>query len=126
MTRHDAALPPAFSLLKSEFNEFLFAPIGDENDPEALTLLSAFSREDIDPWQQAARLAQMPKELASRNLAAILAALPDQFQSPTEAQYVADRLIALLPRRASLTVRLSAGARQILARVSQTVAQRLR
>ncbi len=126
MKSRDAVLPPAFSLLKSEFNDFLFAPIGDEDDPEALTVLSAFTREGIDPWRQAARLAQMPKEPATRNLAEILAALPDRPWSTTEAQHVADRLIKLLPRPLSLTARLSAATRQILARVSQTVTQRLR
>lgn len=126
MKRHDAALPPAFSLLKSEFNDFLFAPIGDDGDPGPLTVLSAFSRESIDPWRQAARLAQMPKELAVRDLAATLTALPDRSRSTTEAQHVADRLIALLPRPPSLSARLSATARHILTKVSRTVSQRLR
>jgi hypothetical protein len=113
MTRRSAALPPAFSLLKSEFNDFLFAPIGDEDDHRALTLLSALSREGIDPWQQAAKLKRLPRELATRNLASILAALPDRARSATEARLAADRLMALLPRRRSRKLGVAATLRRV-------------
>lgn len=108
MTRPDPTLPAAFSLLNSEFNDFLYAPVGDEADHRPLTVLSAFSREGIDPWQQAAKLRQLPREQATQKLASMLVALPDRARSTSEAQFAADRLIALLPRRAPPRARLSA------------------
>ncbi len=101
MGRRDAALPSPFSLLKSEFNDFLFAPIGAEDDEGALTVLSAFSRQDIDPWQKAAQLRRLPRDVAAQNLAAIIAALPGEPRSLGQSQAIADQLIALLPRRPS-------------------------
>jgi len=119
VTRHGAALPPAFSLLNSEFNDFLFAPVGGDGDHGTLTVLSAFSREGIDPWQQAARLRQLPKALATRNLASMLAALPDGARSATEAQRAADRLIELLPRLPSRKARVASA----MQRVRRTLAR---
>lgn len=123
MTRPDPTLPAAFSLLKSEFNDFLFAPVGDETDHRPLTVLSALSREGIDPWQQAAALRQLPREQATRNLASILAALPDRARSTGEAQLAADRLIDLLPRRPSRQARLSALGRRLRTTWSRMVSR---
>ncbi|HEY3917348.1 MAG TPA: hypothetical protein VGL83_06130 [Stellaceae bacterium] len=113
-------------MLQSEFNDFLFAPVGDQSDPQTPTVLSAFSREGIDPWQQAAKLRQLPKELAARNLASILAALPDRPRSVSEAQLAADRLIALLPGRPSLKLRLALAARAIQTGFARAVFHRSR
>jgi hypothetical protein len=51
-----------YSLLDSEFNDFLFAPIGEEGNEMLLSVLSALARLGVDPWQEAARLSQLPKE----------------------------------------------------------------
>jgi hypothetical protein len=123
MRARAAALPPAFSLLKSEFNDFLFAPVGEEDDHRTLTVLSALSCEGIDPWQQAARLRQLPREAATRNLASILAALTDRPCSETEARLAADRLIALLPRRASRRARFVTVARRMRRAVARLVSR---
>jgi hypothetical protein len=111
MRRYDSALPPAFSLLRSEFNDFLFASIGEEDERRSLTVLSAFSREGLDPWQEAARLGKLPSETAQRNLACIIAALPNGPPSMAEALTIAGRLVAFLPQRPSLRTRLSAALR---------------
>lgn len=110
--RRDAQLPAEFSLLKSEFNAFLFAPIGGDNDHRAPTVLSAFSRAAIDPWQEAARLQELPREQAIRDLASILAALPDSPRSTPDARLAAHRLIGLLPCRGSLKARVAAASRR--------------
>jgi hypothetical protein len=91
------ALPPAFSLLNSEFNDFLFAPIGAEGNDMALTVLSALARLGIDPWQESARLAQLSTEKATQRLTAIVSGLPDGGWAPADAGAIAARLIALLP-----------------------------
>lgn len=45
-----------YSLPNSEFNAFVFAPIGEERNGMLLSVMSALARRDIDPWQEAARL----------------------------------------------------------------------
>jgi hypothetical protein len=121
MRKPAVSLPDAFSLLKSEFNDFLFAPVGgDEDDRRTLTVLSALTRAGIDPWQHAARLRQLPRESAVGALASIFATLRDQPLSSTEAEHAAERLIGLLPRRPSRRARFAAraaGMRDALARL---------
>jgi hypothetical protein len=50
------ALPERFSLLHSDLNGFLFAPIGKEESGVPLSVLSALTRLDLDPWAEGARL----------------------------------------------------------------------
>ena len=45
------------SRLGSEFDDFLYAPIGEDRNGMLLSVLSALARLDIDPWQEAAKLA---------------------------------------------------------------------
>jgi len=49
-------LQPQFSLIHSEFNEFLFASVGEEKNGVELTALSALTRLGFDSWREAARL----------------------------------------------------------------------
>lgn len=98
----EAALPPAFSLLKSEFNDFLFAPIGEENNNTVLTVLSAFARLGVDPWQEAARLGQLSTDKATHRLTAIISGLPKGLWAESDVETIAARLVGLLPmKRAS-------------------------
>jgi hypothetical protein len=100
----DAVPPPAFSPLTSEFNEFLFAPIGDENNNAVVTVLSAFARLGTDPWQESARLARLPRQAAVRRLTSIIAELPNGSWPRSEAGTIASRLVELLPRKRVLPV----------------------
>ena len=95
----EATLPPAFSLLKSEFNDFLFAPIGEEGNHAVLTVLSALARLGIDPWQESALLVQLSKDAATQRLTSIIAGLPNGSWAPSDANTIAARLIALLPAK---------------------------
>ncbi|MGE5766325.1 MAG: hypothetical protein ACM35H_04005 [Bacteroidota bacterium] len=70
-------LRPEYSLGHSEFNDFLFASIGEEGSGPQLTVLSALARLGMDPWQEAARLAALPKEAATAALTATIARLPE-------------------------------------------------
>jgi hypothetical protein len=99
MRGREATLPPQFSLLQSEFNDFLYAPIGAERNDSVLSVLSALARTGIDPWQEAARLAQLSKALATQRLTAIIAGLPDGQWAQTETGAIAARLIELLPAK---------------------------
>jgi hypothetical protein len=44
------ALRPEYSLVHSEFNDFLFAFVGEEKSGLQLTVLSALARLGLDPW----------------------------------------------------------------------------
>jgi hypothetical protein len=62
-------LAARFSLLHSDLNDFLFASVGDEQNGMPLSVLSALTRLGVDPWEEAARLAALPKALAVEAMA---------------------------------------------------------
>ena len=66
------------SALAPEFDDFLFASIGEDSNGVLLSVLSALARLDVDPWHEAASLAQLPGTTATRRLASLIAALPDR------------------------------------------------
>ena len=121
MDRHKAALPAAFSLLNSEFNDFLFAPV-DNDEGRPLSVLSALTRAGLDPWQQAARLRRLPRDAAIETLASMLATLPGRTCSVAETRDAASRLIALLPPQPSAKTRLA----RAMSRVHGAIALLLR
>ena len=82
----------------SKFNDFLFAPIGEDRNGLLVSVLSGLARSDTDPWQEAARLAELPGETAAQRLASLIGALPDGGASYPESRTIAARLVALLPR----------------------------
>ncbi|MGA8708659.1 MAG: hypothetical protein WB646_16930 [Steroidobacteraceae bacterium] len=87
-------------LLGSEFEPFLLAPIGEDNNGMVLTVLSALARLNVDPWEVSATLARLPGDTATRKLASLIAALPNRAQAITDSATIAARLITLLPNRA--------------------------
>jgi hypothetical protein len=88
------------SVLGSEFDDFLFAPIGEDRNDMPLSVVSALARLDIDPWQEADKLARLPGETATQRLASLIAALPDGPSAHRDPGTIAARLIGLLPRQA--------------------------
>jgi hypothetical protein len=80
----------------SQFDRFLFAPL-HENGETPLSVLSALARQDIDAWQEAARLAQLPKDHAVNSLASTIWKSNSERWSPSEASITAARLVELLP-----------------------------
>ncbi len=83
----------------TEFDAFLYATIADERDGEPLTVLSALARQDVDPWDEAARLARLPLEAATLSLRKIIGALAPSSAVRPDSGATAARLIALLPHR---------------------------
>jgi hypothetical protein len=83
----------------SEFDQFLYAPIAEEHSGMLLSVLSALARMNLDPWDEAARLARLPRATATSYLTTLIAALPEGPEARTDAGALAERLIALLPRR---------------------------
>jgi hypothetical protein len=101
------------SVLAPEFDDFLFAPIGEDRNGMLLSVVSALARLDVDPWQEAANLARLPGATATRRLASLIAALPDRPSAHLDPGTIAAPLIARLPQPAGSTVPL----RQTLRRV---------
>jgi hypothetical protein len=87
--------------LGSEFDDFLFAAIGDTAAGTSLSVASHLARLDLDPWQEAASLASMPAAAAGERLAELLDQLTDPAVKPCNSQVTALRLIILLPRHAA-------------------------
>jgi len=93
------ALPAEFSLLDSEFGDFLFATVGEERTGVPLSVLSAFTRLGLDPWLEAARLSDLPKGFAIATLSGLIARLPVGRWELSETRGIAARLVEFLPRR---------------------------
>ena len=89
------------SFFRPEFDDFLYAPIGTDRNEMPLSVLSALSRLDVDPWREAAELSELPKGVATQRLASLIARLPGGRWPLAEATAIADRLIQLLPHRGS-------------------------
>jgi hypothetical protein len=83
--------------MNPEFNNFLFAPVREEQNGMVLSVISGLTRLDIDPWTEAARLSALPKAIAAQTLAPTIARLAGGGAELFDARKVADRLISLLP-----------------------------
>ena len=81
---------------ESQYDAFLFASVCETNEM-TLSVLSVLARQDVDPWQEAARLAQLPRDQAISSLASQIRKSKSQRWSPSEASKLAVRLIELLP-----------------------------
>jgi hypothetical protein len=97
-------LRPEYALGHSEFNAFLFAPVGEDKAGYPLTVLSALARLGFDPWGEAARLSNLSVEAAVQALAATIARLPEGDWKASDTAGIAARLVACLPRRGVLPI----------------------
>jgi hypothetical protein len=88
----------SLSTLPSAYDDFLYAPIGESSNGALLTVLSVLARQNLDPWSEAADLSRMPQDTAARRLISMITVSPVQSAAADQAA-IADRLIALLPRR---------------------------
>src|ERR1700730_4868232 len=84
--------------LTSTYNHFLFAPICEEANGMQLSVLSALARMDVDPWEEATRLAAMPKPTAQGALVSTLDRVLGKSRNPSETEVIAARLVQLLPQ----------------------------
>ena len=88
-----------YSLQHSDLNGFLFAEVGVEASGMTLSVLSTLARLDVDPWQEAGRLAKLPRLTAVNWLAGTIARMPSSLWSLADATVIAGRLVSLLPPR---------------------------
>ena len=89
---------PTVSSFTSRYDHFLFAPICEEANGMQLSVLSALARMDVDPWDEATRLAAMPKAIAVRTLASTVGRVLGKSRNPSEMEVIAARLVQLLPQ----------------------------
>jgi len=94
-------LRPEYSLGHSEYNAFLFASVGEERPGRQLTVLSALTRLGFNAWDEAARLSDLPKDAAARELATTIGRLPEEDCKASEAEGIAAHLVDSLPRRSA-------------------------
>jgi hypothetical protein len=99
VVRSVAIVTPGASVtfFRPEFNDFLYAPIGADGNDMPLSVLSALSRMNVDPWKEAAELSELPKDTATQRLASLIARMPGGRWALADARIIADRLIELLP-----------------------------
>jgi hypothetical protein len=98
-TKRPLAIPP----LRPEFEEFLYSSIGEFNDETPSSVLSALARQNLDPWEEAAHLAQLPRESAILRLTPMISSVTSGL-SAGRAPVTAARLVDLLPRPDSFNI----------------------
>ena len=94
------------SFFRSEFDNFLYAAIGADSNEMPLSVLSALTRLNLDPWQEAAELSELPKDTAAERLETLIARLPGGPWAQADLGAIARRLITLLPRLSNSTLPL--------------------
>jgi hypothetical protein len=102
------------SNLTLDFDNFLFERIDKNSEGTPISVLSVLARLGVDPWEEAARLAQLPRLAAAKSLASMIAAaMPGAPSACLDAGSVSDHLISLLPSPPVVTVlpRLKSGVR---------------
>ena len=87
--------PSAFGVT-DKYNDFLFAPISEQANGMQISVLSALARMNVDPWEEAARLATMSAGEAEWTLVATLNKVPGRTWSLSESEGIAKRLVQRL------------------------------
>ncbi len=82
--------------LAPQYDAFLCASLCDDNELR-LDVLSMLTRQDVDPFQEAGRLARLSQAQAINSLASKIWKSNSERWSPSEASLLAIRLIQLLP-----------------------------
>jgi hypothetical protein len=90
--------------LGSEFDDFLFTPLGEDQNGLPLSVVSLLARLNLDPWQEARNLAELPGEVAARRMAASLDSVADPILRTAITECVVLRALARLPRRMSVAI----------------------
>lgn len=107
-----------FSTLSAKFDDFLFAPVCEDANGMRLSVLSALARMNVDPWEEATRLAAMPNTIAEKTLLSILDLVSGKSWKSPEAAAIAARLVRLLPQpseAAAATADAATGAAKVSA-----------
>ncbi len=85
----------------SEFEPFLYAPVGEDRNGQIVTVLSTLARLGLDPWKEAAALAALGGDAAGSRLALLLSGFRDVPALGRDHRTVARELADLLPARST-------------------------
>jgi hypothetical protein len=107
------------------YDDFLYAPIGQDRNGMPLTVLSALARQNVDPWEEAAALSRLPGDNAMQQLSSMIAALPAETSAPADPTEVAGRLVALLPHPVAAASGSDHAPRGIPSVISSSTVQKL-
>jgi hypothetical protein len=94
----DASINAPYLKSTSRLDRFLYAPIREDANGLMITVLSAMARQELDPWEEAAKWAQLARSSAIQRVTELIATVasgPPVSESSLEA---ANRLVTLLPR----------------------------
>ena len=89
-----------------------------------LSVLSALARMNVDPWEEATRLAAMPKAIAEKTLLSILDLVSGRSWKSPEAAAVAARLVRLLPEPGEAAANVGTGTANAATGTAKVSAQR--
>ena len=96
------ALSARFTQLNSDLDGFLTVQCGHEKSGAPLSVLSALTRIGVDPWREGSRLSKLPRDVAARELAPLIARFSDEGRVSSEVMTLAERIAALLPEAGSV------------------------
>ena len=91
------ALRRFYAPLRPDLDNFLFAAVGEERNGIPLSMISALTQLDLDPWDEAGRLSSMARQEAVERLSDLILRLPGMHRPSSEAQQIAAGLIDTLP-----------------------------
>ena len=79
---HSVRSAPPPCALPSTYNDFLYAPVGEDKNGVFLTVLSMLARQNVDPWEEAADLNRLPRDSAKQKLVSMITASSGRPQRP--------------------------------------------
>src|SRR5687768_2002028 len=82
--------------LRTDLNEFLFSAIANDESGMHVTMLSVLARSGVDPWEEAASLAALSRESATRKVVQLLTGLQNGPSSGDQTESLAARLVVRL------------------------------
>lgn len=83
-----------------KYDVFLSASLAEQENGTPVSVLSALTRANRDPWQEAARLAELPPDRATRALVEMLNEILERQWSLAVSEDLAKHLVQLLPHTA--------------------------
>jgi hypothetical protein len=87
-----------YRVLDSRYDEFLFAEIGEQDNGMPLSMASALTRLELDPWDEARRLAGLPAASAATAVAQVIGQTPGLATLAAEIPKLSARLVGLLAK----------------------------
>jgi hypothetical protein len=83
---------------ENSLDRFLYAPIREDANGLMITVASAIARQELDPWDEAAKWAQLARSSAIHRVTELIATLPSVRPVDESSVDAAKRLVTLLPR----------------------------